>query len=120
MSEKRGARLGWLHPPGGEARRVGSEGALDECSKRLNCGGGVIPGGLEVQGLGEGPPGVLTFGTAEQGVFSGLDLLLTPWAEPWVRAMPVWMAQGVASFIQKRRVAAWRGRVKIAESFVAG
>ena len=38
---------------GGKARRVGSEGALDECGKHLDCGG-VIPGGLEVQGLGKG------------------------------------------------------------------
>ena len=28
-------------------------------------------------------------------MFSDLDLLLTPWAEPRVRAMPVWMAQEV-------------------------
>ena len=47
---------------GGKARR---EGALDECGKHLDCGG-VIPGGLEVQGLGKGPPGVLTCGAAEQ------------------------------------------------------
>ena len=32
---------------GGKARRVGSEGALDECGEHLNCGG-VIPGGPEV------------------------------------------------------------------------
>ena len=76
---------------GGEARGVGSEGALDECGKHLNCGG-VIPGGLEVQGLGKGPPGVLTCGAAEQGVFSGLDLLLTLSIEPRVRAMLVRMA----------------------------
>ena len=73
---------------GGEAGRVGSEGALGECSKHLNYGG-VIPGGLiEVQGLGKGPPGVLTRGAAEQGVLSGLDLLLAPWAEPRVWVMP--------------------------------
>ena len=45
-----GAYILW----GGGARMVGSEGALDECSKHLSCGG-VIPGGLEVQGLGKGP-----------------------------------------------------------------
>ena len=66
---------------GGEARGIGSEGALDECSKHLNCSD-VIPGGLEVQGLGKGPPGVLTCGAAEQGVFSGLDLLLAPGQSP--------------------------------------
>ena len=32
---------------------------------------------------------------AEQGVFSGLGLLLTPWAEPRFRAMPVWMVQEI-------------------------
>ena len=79
---------------GGKARRVGSEGALDECSKHLDCSG-VIPGGLEVQSPGQGPPGVLTCGAAEQGVFSRLDLLLAPWAEPRVWAMPIWMAQEV-------------------------
>ena len=78
---------------GGKARREGSEGALDECSKHLNCSG-VIPGGLEVQGLGKGPPGVLTCGAAEQGAFSGFDLF-TPWTELRVRAMPVWVAQEV-------------------------
>ena len=67
---------------GGKAWRVGIEGALDEYSKHLNCSG-VMPGGLEVQGLGKGPPGGLTCGAAEQGVFSGLDLL-APWAEPRV------------------------------------
>ena len=55
----------------------------------------VIPGGLEIQGLGKGPPGVLTCGAAKQGVFSGLDLLLAPRAEPRVWAMPIWMAQEV-------------------------
>ena len=49
-------------------------------------------GGLEVQGPGKGLRGVLTYGAAEQGVFSGLDLLLTPRAEPRDRAIPVWMA----------------------------
>ena len=39
---------------GGKARRVGSEGALDECSKHLNCSG-VIPGGFEVQDSGKDP-----------------------------------------------------------------
>ena len=53
--------MGAIVLKGGKARRVGSEGALDECSKHLNCSGG-IPGGLEVQGLGKGPPGVLTCG----------------------------------------------------------
>ena len=77
---------------GGKARRVSSEGALDECSKHLDYSV-VIPGGLEVQGLGKGPPGVLTCGAAEQGVFSGLDRLLAPWAEPRIWAMPTRMAQ---------------------------
>ena len=86
--------MGTIVLRGGKARRVGSEGALDECGKHRNCGG-VIPGGLEVQGLGEGPPGVLTCGAAEQGVFGGLDFLLAPWAEPRVWAMPIWMAQEV-------------------------
>ena len=80
-------REGWVWSAyilgGGEARWVGGEGALDECSKHLNCSG-VITGGHEVQGFGKGPSGVLTCGAAEQGVFSDLDLLLTPWAEPRV------------------------------------
>ena len=51
--------LGCLRPrEGGEAQRLGSEGALDERSKHLNCS--VVPGGLKLQGLGKGRPGVLT------------------------------------------------------------
>ena len=37
--------MGAIDLRGGKARRVGSEGALDECSEHLNCSG-VIPGGL--------------------------------------------------------------------------
>ena len=51
--EERG-RVGVLTSSEGVKPGVGSEGALDECSERLGCGG-VIPGGLEVQGLGKGP-----------------------------------------------------------------
>ena len=48
----------------GESRRVGSKGAADELSEHFSCSG-VIPGGLEVQGPGKGPPGILTGGAAE-------------------------------------------------------
>ena len=78
----------------GEARRVGSEGALDECGEHFDCNG-VIPGGLEVQGLGKGPSSILTGGAAEHGVFSGLDFLLAPWAKPRFWTMPIRMAQEV-------------------------
>ena len=43
---------------GGETRRIGSEGAADKLGEYFSCG--VIPGVLEVQGLGKGPPGKLT------------------------------------------------------------
>ena len=86
-----GGGVGVLTSSGGVK---GCEGALDECSKHLDCSG-VIPGGLEVHVLGKGPPGVLTCGAAEQGVFSCFDLLLAPRAEPRVWAMPIWMAQEV-------------------------
>lgn len=46
---------------GCEARRVISEGAADELNENCGCSG-VMPGGLEVQGLGKGPSGVLTGG----------------------------------------------------------
>lgn len=46
---------------GGEARRIGSGGATGELSKHFGCGG-VTPSGLEVQGFGKGPAGVLTGG----------------------------------------------------------
>ena len=39
-------------------------------------GGGVIPGGLEVQGLEKGPPGVLTGGVAEKSVVCGCGRVL--------------------------------------------
>ena len=47
-----------------ESRRVGSKRAANELSEHFSCSG-VIPGGLEVQGLGKGPPGILTGGAAE-------------------------------------------------------
>ena len=50
-------------------------GATDECSENFNCCG-VIPGGLEVQGLGEGPPGTLTGGAAEQSMLDTQSRLL--------------------------------------------
>ena len=97
-SEKRWVGLVCLRLPGGESRRVGSEGALDECSKRLSCSS-VIPGGLEVQYLGEGPPAILTCGAAEQGVLGGLGFLLTPrfWAVPIGVAQEVSMRQTASS-----------------------
>ena len=39
---------------GGKARRVGSEGALDECSGRLGCSG-VIPADLRSTVSGKDP-----------------------------------------------------------------
>ena len=57
-----------------KARRVGNEGALDEWGEHFNCSG-VIPGGLEAQGLGKGPSSMLTGGAAEHGVFCGPDFL---------------------------------------------
>ena len=45
---------------GGGTRRIGSEGAADKLGGHFGCTGGVISGGLEVQGLGKRPPGVLT------------------------------------------------------------
>ena len=48
----------------GVARRVGSEGALDECGEQFDCSG-VIPGGFVDQGLGKGPSRILTGGAAE-------------------------------------------------------
>ena len=70
---------GWgTYVPGGsEARRLGSEGALDERGEHFGRSG-VIPGGLEVQGLGEGPSSILTGGAAEYSMLSGFDLLLAP------------------------------------------
>ena len=76
---------------GGESWRVGSESAADELGEHLDCSG-VMPGGLEVQGLGKGPLGILTGRAAEYGMLGGLDFLLAPWAEPWFWAMPVGIA----------------------------
>ena len=39
---------------GGETRRVGSEGAVDELGEHCGCSS-VIPRGFEIQGLGKGP-----------------------------------------------------------------
>ena len=39
---------------GGETRRVGSEGAVDELGEHCSCSS-VIPRGFEIQGLGKGP-----------------------------------------------------------------
>ena len=83
-----------LSPEGGEAGGISSEGATDELGKHFGCGG-VIPGGLEVQGLGKGPPGILTGGAAEEGMLSCLDFLLTPRAETRVWAVPIGAAQEV-------------------------
>ena len=44
---------------GRESRRIGSEGAADELGERFSCSG-VMPGRLEVWGLGRGTPGILT------------------------------------------------------------
>ena len=88
--------VGWgcRCPRGGESRRVGSEGAANELGEHFDCSG-VIPGGLEAQGLGKGPPGILTGRAAEYSVFGGLDFLPAPWAKPWIWAMPIGMAQEV-------------------------
>ena len=67
---------------GGEFWKVGSESGADELGEQFGYSG-VIPGGLEVQGLGKGPSGILTGRAAEYSVFGGLDSLLAPWAEPW-------------------------------------
>ena len=80
--------------PVSPGRGVGSEGALDKCSEHFSCCG-VVPGGLEVQGLGEGPPGMLTGGAADQSVLSSLDFLFAPRAEPRFWPMPTGMAQEV-------------------------
>ena len=69
--------MGAIFSRGGETRRIGSEGAANELGKHFSCGG-VIPGRLEVQGLGKGPPGILTGRASEKGVFRCLDFLLTP------------------------------------------
>ena len=50
---------------GGGTWGLGSEGAIDECGEHFSCCG-VVSGGLEVQGLGKGPPGVLTCEVAER------------------------------------------------------
>ena len=70
---------------GGETRRIGSQSAADKFGEHFSCSG-VIPGGLETQGLGKGPPGVLAGGAAEKSVLGCLDFLLTPWAKPQARA----------------------------------
>ena len=41
----------------------GNEGAAGELGEHFNCSG-VVTGGPEVQGLGKGPPGILTGGVA--------------------------------------------------------
>ena len=56
---------------------MGSEGASDECNEHFSCCD-VIPGGLEIQGLGKGPLGILTGGAAEQSIVSSLSFLLSP------------------------------------------
>ena len=81
---------------GGETRRIGSKSAVDEFGENFNCSG-VIPGGLEVQGLGKGPPGVLAGRAAEKSVLSSLYFLLAPWAEPQVWAVPIRVVQEVGS-----------------------
>ena len=78
----------------GESWRIGSKGAADELGENFSCSG-VVPSGLEVQGLGKGPPGILTGRAAELSMHSCLDFLLAPWAEPRVWAVPIWMAQEV-------------------------
>ena len=64
---ERGRELEAIAPtsPGGGTRGLGSEGAIDECGEHFSCCD-VVPGGLEVQGLGKGPPGVLTCGAVER------------------------------------------------------
>ena len=61
---RRGGGRGAIDLGVGEPRTVGSNGAADRLSEHLICSG-VIPGGPEVQGLGEGPPGELTSGATE-------------------------------------------------------
>ena len=86
--------MGAIVSRGGGAWRIGSEGAANELGKHFSCSG-VIPGGLEVQGLGKGPPGILTGRAAEKGVFRCLDFLLTPRAKPWIWAVPIGVAREV-------------------------
>ena len=55
----------WVRFGGGvEARRAGSEGAVDELGEHCGCNS-VISGGFEVQGLGKGPAGELTGSEAQ-------------------------------------------------------
>ena len=79
---------------GGKARRVGGKGALDECGEHVGCSG-IIPGGLEVQSLGKGFSNILTGGAAEKSMFSGLNILFAPKAEPRFWAVPIGVAQEV-------------------------
>ena len=91
---RRGWGSGAIVPGGGESRRIGSEGAAYEVGGHFGCSG-VILGRLEVQGLGKGPPGVLTGGAVEWSVLSCLNILLAPRAKPWVWAVPIGVAQEV-------------------------
>ena len=79
-----------LSSSGGESWRVGSEGVTDECSEHFTCCG-AVPGGLDSQGLGEGPPGILMGRAVEQSMIGSLDFLLAPPAEPqfWPMAQEV-------------------------------
>ena len=73
------------------ARRLGSESALDKCSKHHNCSG-VVLGRLEVQGFREGLSAMLAGGAARQGMFGGP---ISPWDGPRFWAMPIGVAQRV-------------------------
>lgn len=53
-----------LCPLGGGSPAVSSEGVADELTERYGRSG-VMPGRLEIQGLGEGPSSILTGGAVE-------------------------------------------------------
>ena len=85
---KKGTGRGAYNLRRSAAQRIGSEGALDECGEHFDCSG-VIPGGIEVQGLGKGSSSILAGGAADYGVSSGFDFLLAPWTKSWSWAMPI-------------------------------
>ena len=89
-------------PEGGESRRIGSEGAVDELGEHFSCSG-VMLGRLEVQGYRKRPV-ILTGRAAEQSMLSCLDFLLTPSTKSWVWAVPIGVSREVEadSFIWKR------------------
>ena len=69
-----------------ESRGVGSEGAADKCSGHLDCSE-AIPGGLEVQSLGKGLPGLLTGWAAGRGRM--WEPMMAPDRWRWTNAAPI-------------------------------